>query len=76
MRTLLVLLSLLLLSACASSQKFQRARTEYSKFNAELHDRDIVESCADQAAPGTTANLECQLAAQKQAEQKTDAPKH
>jgi hypothetical protein len=74
MRAPLLLIPLLALCACVAPQKLQKARRDYSAFSAERHDRDVEDQCADQAVPGTTANLACQLGLQKQAQKKSDAP--
>ena len=58
----LVLAGILALAGCVAPQKLQKARTDFSTYSAQQHQRSIVERCADAGAmPGTTAELECRM---------------
>jgi len=61
-RLFLALACACLLPGCVPPQKLQKARTDYSAFSAEQHERGIEQRCADAGAmPGTEASLECRL---------------
>jgi hypothetical protein len=58
----LILAGILVLPGCVAPQKLQKARTDFSTYSEQRHQRSTLERCADAGAmPGTTAELECRM---------------
>lgn len=59
---LFLLLCVLSLAGCLSSQKLHRAQGDFATYSEQARQEEIERRCADEGAmPGTPAALECRM---------------